>query len=911
MSNNGKPGGLLKGKTHEEGGMSAIIVNDGNRPIEVETEEVILTAPAMKSNDQVVCEGTPKGVASAINNEYGGVSFSNEGTCEVIEKKEAGGPLEMNTEQTNNQTNNNTAMEKFYYLQPGSFIKEADGLRYQIISHGREALIVKPYSEIDKNTEELPIEYDNLPNLLDTKAIAFEGKPYESERDIVLLYKEIAAIKTAFAIADVEETLKITQQNLSATTEENKNYQHRLSLPGKMENLKTMLAEGGDLMVANEIRKQIGGKALYMLGAKNLAGDEKSLQFDIRGSQRFNRIKIQLNGKDLYDVTFYKIVKYDVKDKKVVEDIYFDQLHEVIERETGLYTKLKQGGEIPVELIIGHKYKRDSGMGGTITLEYIGKEDDHYKFKNVMHKDYGGGNIETLSESEVKLLMPANSSKLEEGGTINPQSYFTQLNLYAIPPRVADYISYQILPDEGLTELNGDDESFRDISNLIEDNYHECLLPPADEVVIETASDSLTPGQLDARLKVINKALANMPDNADLLYRKEFVERRKAGGTFKRGQLAEDYIKALEILQHVGSGLDKANFKQHNKFFKAYSALAKVYYDNVVELNDEFEKGGNVSKSNPEIPKYIREIIKNVIANAEKEGVRMPLLFDLSTGDTSNLAGVRDEFNSIVNNGASKTPLRVPYDESSKFREWIRQNSVIPDNYTGKTSEQVWNSWNGAQRIHFLNDHFRNVKDSVFAANYSKKEFGDLSDEIKIKLDKHISDGQYAGGGFFDKVKHHAKNAHAAAKKGYGKAEAYTKKKIHDKKKDIAIEVIEESRAITDDKRDSSLLGEAADLVAGIYEKGGDLRSLCPEGTEIQTLIFSKNKFPFKLHATKWAKQHKFKHNKVDVEKNTFHLRQQSPKNFRKKGFNTITLTDGIQAIVGCPTSAAMKRKAA
>jgi hypothetical protein len=97
-----------------------------------------------------------------------------------------------------------------------------------------------------------------------------------------------------------------------------------------------------DLTIANEIKKQIGSKALYMLGAKNLAGDTNSLSFKISGSKFFThiRISISLNSLDLYDVTFIKIRKFDIVNKKEVKGIYNDMLHKVIEQETGLYTSI-------------------------------------------------------------------------------------------------------------------------------------------------------------------------------------------------------------------------------------------------------------------------------------------------------------------------------------------------------------------------------------------------------------------------------------------------------------------------------------------------------------------------------------------------------------------------------------------
>lgn len=95
-----------------------------------------------------------------------------------------------------------------------------------------------------------------------------------------------------------------------------------------------------DMTIANEIRNQIGNKALYMLGAKDLVGDEKSLRFKIRGSRKVNCIRVTLNALDLYDVEYMKMRKFECKEVAKDEDIYADMLNASIERNTGLYTSM-------------------------------------------------------------------------------------------------------------------------------------------------------------------------------------------------------------------------------------------------------------------------------------------------------------------------------------------------------------------------------------------------------------------------------------------------------------------------------------------------------------------------------------------------------------------------------------------
>lgn len=93
--------------------------------------------------------------------------------------------------------------------------------------------------------------------------------------------------------------------------------------------------------VAEIIRDQIGGKALYMLGAKNLVNHGDALSFRVRGSRKVNYIKITLDaGMDLYNMEFGKIHGYNYKVKATHEGVYADMMHDLIEAETGLYTSL-------------------------------------------------------------------------------------------------------------------------------------------------------------------------------------------------------------------------------------------------------------------------------------------------------------------------------------------------------------------------------------------------------------------------------------------------------------------------------------------------------------------------------------------------------------------------------------------
>lgn len=85
------------------------------------------------------------------------------------------------------------------------------------------------------------------------------------------------------------------------------------------------------------------------------------------------------------------------------------------------------------------------------------------------------------------------------------------------------------------------------------------------------------------------------------------------------------------------------------------------------------------------------------------------------------------------------------------------------------------------------------------------------------------------------------------------------------------------------------------------FSTGGKAKgSLCPVGTEIQTLIFKKAAFK-KAAAVKWVRSHGFPGHEVDETQQSYRIRQQDPQKFNKESFRTISLTKGLKAVIGCP----------
>jgi len=94
------------------------------------------------------------------------------------------------------------------------------------------------------------------------------------------------------------------------------------------------------LAVANTIKAQIGNRALFMLGAHEIGGTPNALAFRIRGSKAFNYIRVTLDPCDTYTVKFHKLFGGTIIATKVIDGVYSDGLHQVIELNTGLLCSL-------------------------------------------------------------------------------------------------------------------------------------------------------------------------------------------------------------------------------------------------------------------------------------------------------------------------------------------------------------------------------------------------------------------------------------------------------------------------------------------------------------------------------------------------------------------------------------------
>ena len=94
--------------------------------------------------------------------------------------------------------------------------------------------------------------------------------------------------------------------------------------------------------IADEILRQLGGgRFAVMTGAKHFSFGLRSLHFRIgRNHRAINRVIIELNHNDYYNMMFFRLRGTDMKLVETVEDVSCDDLKDVFTSVTGLYTSL-------------------------------------------------------------------------------------------------------------------------------------------------------------------------------------------------------------------------------------------------------------------------------------------------------------------------------------------------------------------------------------------------------------------------------------------------------------------------------------------------------------------------------------------------------------------------------------------
>jgi len=105
----------------------------------------------------------------------------------------------------------------------------------------------------------------------------------------------------------------------------------------------------------------------------------------------------------------------------------------------------------------------------------------------------------------------------------------------------------------------------------------------------------------------------------------------------------------------------------------------------------------------------------------------------------------------IIKNESGENYLTSVNSTPNEMAVKLAKGGGIPNNYRGRTTEDIWNSLTEDQRVHFMFDHFDElgVKESEIV-RIANKEFQDLNEDVKGAFKTHTMMGQYADGGMSD-----------------------------------------------------------------------------------------------------------------------------------------------------------------
>jgi len=247
-------------------------------------------------------------------------------------------------------------------------------------------------------------------------------------------------------------------------------------------------------------------------------------------------------------------------------------------------------------------------------------------------------------------------------------------------------------------------------------------------------------------------------------------------------------LKSLIRTRKDLKGVSKSNLLRdgHRKALpmgKRTSATGNIYYENRREHSDKGKVGELYLAKGGEI-EFQHSNLRIVGTGMDTNGNRVVKVsfpnqraFTIQTNGTlpethrllrnydeektefsfREIESMEDEILDYVENYGSKKQK----DSLRVYGSYLDKNNYakgggIPNNYEGKTPEQVWNMFTTSQKHHFLHDHNDEIESTPRSIeDNTKKSYKFLPTKVKVSFKKHIETGEYANGGMMSNMSVH------------------------------------------------------------------------------------------------------------------------------------------------------------
>lgn len=334
--------------------------------------------------------------------------------------------------------------------------------------------------------------------------------------------------------------------------------------------------------------------------------------------------------------------------------------------------------------------------------------------------------------------------------------------------RVDDMDDDDLLSEADMEDEANEYDETKDEIDVLEDEISD-LKSEIDDL-FEDEDEDTTEGELEQkeeRAKELRYELNDKENELDRLQDRlasldsydEVVDKAREE---LREQYYDDVYDALDK-DAVGYFVDELGYNMsdlatNNLFSVDYEKLARdlshdvnfIYHNGDVYVFSNYERGGMTYAKGGKLLQFKVGDYISWESKYDKDDFGEPAY---ETGEIVSIDGNKVSYieyflgNQYISNfkiGDKFHKSIINVESSSEYAE----GGGIPNNYRGKTTDDIWNMLTENQRLHFLFDHAEDLKVKTNQIpTIAQKNWNDLSEDVKEQFKFHTMMGQYAKGG--------------------------------------------------------------------------------------------------------------------------------------------------------------------